>query len=375
MNSLPHILLPLAAFALSVPLQAQANAPDLAAQPDLVTELPVPTGPRVTRLRLQVPAGSDAATEMPLIVVDGAQPGPTLALVSGLHGAEYASAIALEQLVSEVDPAILSGRLVVLPVVNVAAFKEMRARINPVDGKNFNRAFPGNPQGTQTDRAAALLLREIVAEADVIIDFHTGDIGEQLTPYSFWVTTGDEIADAERLRLLRAFGSPYVIKFDAKGLTQDTATMLGTAGNIHGKLTMTVEAGGAGTYSEADVAQLIAGTRGVMGALGMIEPPVAADQDSQTFVRTTAFIPSVADGYFFPEVAAGDHITAGQIIGRVQALHSGLVSAILAPFAGVVLFRTSTPSAVAGETLFFIGEMDVTSDTCRNSACARDIVQ
>jgi predicted deacylase len=93
---------------------------------------------------IQVHAGVDAATNIPVIVVNGAKPGPTLALVAGAHGTEYASIIALEQLAQGANPAGLSGALIIVPLVNVASFAQKVPHLNPTDNKNMNRFFPGS---------------------------------------------------------------------------------------------------------------------------------------------------------------------------------------------------------------------------------------
>src|ERR1700674_5837028 len=73
------------------------------------------TGQKATGF-IQVPAGVDAAGNFPVIVINGARPGPTLALVAGSHGTEYASIIALQKLAQSLDPAGLSGALIVVPL-------------------------------------------------------------------------------------------------------------------------------------------------------------------------------------------------------------------------------------------------------------------
>src|SRR5437870_9017506 len=93
---------------------------------------------------LSVPAGSDAATEIGVVVINGSKPGPALAIVSGAHGTEYASIIAVEKLIDAVDAAQLSGTLVLVPLVNVASFEQMVPHVNPVDNKSMNRFYPGN---------------------------------------------------------------------------------------------------------------------------------------------------------------------------------------------------------------------------------------
>src|SRR5579862_3750876 len=111
---------------------------------------------------IQVPVGSDAAAAVPVIVVNGAKPGPRLALVAGSHGTEYASIIALEKLAQSLNPAELSGTVVILPLINLASFAQKVPHLNPVDGKNMNRMYPGNPNGTQTERASWAIGKQVV---------------------------------------------------------------------------------------------------------------------------------------------------------------------------------------------------------------------
>src|SRR5438876_1694292 len=102
---------------------------------------------------IAVPAGVDAPMDIPVIVINGAKPGPKLALLAGAHGTEYASIIALEKLAQTTDPTVLSGTLIVVPLLNVASFLQKVPHLNPVDGKNMNRLYPGKADGTQTERA------------------------------------------------------------------------------------------------------------------------------------------------------------------------------------------------------------------------------
>jgi len=120
---------------------------------------------------IAVPAGVDAAAEIAVIVVNGAKPGPTLALVAGAHGTEYASIIALEKLAQRAEPAALSGAVIIVPLVNVASFAQKVPHLNPTDNKNMNRFFPGKADGTQTERASWALAKQVVEKCDYLIDF------------------------------------------------------------------------------------------------------------------------------------------------------------------------------------------------------------
>src|SRR5207237_114741 len=83
--------------------------------------------------------GSVAATDIGVAVINGARPGPVLAVVSGAHGTEYASILAVEELIDAVDPAQLSGTLILVPLVNVASFERLVPHVNPIDNKSMNR--------------------------------------------------------------------------------------------------------------------------------------------------------------------------------------------------------------------------------------------
>src|SRR5262249_13658496 len=141
---------------------------------------------------IEVPAGSDAATSIPIAVFHGAKTGPVLALVSGAHGTEYASIIALERLVGLLNPSEISWTIIVVPLVNIPSFEQKVPHINPVDGKSMNRMYPGKMDGTQTDRASFLITKQVVEQCDHLIDLHGGDLDESLRPYSYWTKTGNE---------------------------------------------------------------------------------------------------------------------------------------------------------------------------------------
>src|SRR5206468_7352574 len=104
---------------------------------------------------LDVPAASDAATSIPVVVVNGAKDGPVVAFVAGSHGTEYTSIIALTRLASRIDPAKLKGTVIVAPLINVASFEQMTVHTNPIDRQGTNGQDPGAASRTPAERALA----------------------------------------------------------------------------------------------------------------------------------------------------------------------------------------------------------------------------
>jgi uncharacterized protein len=127
---------------------------------------------------IEVPAGRDAAASIPVAVFRGVHPGPVLALVAGPHGTEDASIIALGKVIQSLDPARISGTVIILPLVNIPSFEQKVPHVNPVDGKSMNRFYPGNPEGSQTERVSWQITKQVVERCDYLIDYHGGDLAK-----------------------------------------------------------------------------------------------------------------------------------------------------------------------------------------------------
>jgi len=160
---------------------------------------------------LEVPAGVDAATNIPVVVVNGAKPGKTIALVSGAHGTEYTSIIAIEKLIATLDPTQVTGIVILVPLVNIASFEQKVPHFNPTDNKSMNRFYPGKADGTQTERASFLITKQIIDRCDFLIDYHGGDLDESLRPYAYWGPTDHDAQDRTSKQMVLAFGLDHII--------------------------------------------------------------------------------------------------------------------------------------------------------------------
>lgn len=108
-------------------------------------------------------------------ITHGSAPGPVLAVTAGIHGAEYVPIVAVRQFIRDLDPAQMRGTIVACLQSSPAAFQERPAFVNPLDGQNLNRCFPGHPGGGPTARLAAWLWENLLARADYYVDCHCGD--------------------------------------------------------------------------------------------------------------------------------------------------------------------------------------------------------
>lgn len=305
---------------------------------------------------LEVPAGSDAATSIPVVVINGAQPGPTLALVSGAHGTEYASIIAVEKLIGTLDPAQISGKVILLPLVNIASFERKVPHVNPVDGKSMNRFYPGKADGTQTERASYLITKQVVERSDYLIDYHGGDLDENLTPYAYWPKTGDAKQDAVTHDMAVAFGLPMIIITTDRPKDPNASRYLDNTANTRGKPAIAVEAGYAGKVETDDVQSLVNGTLSVMRYLKML-PGVPSNVESPLWIGKIDTVASDQTGIFYPLVKRGAYVEKGTKIGYVTDYFGKVISEARAPAAGIILYVCSVPTMKKDDTVAYVGEI------------------
>lgn len=303
---------------------------------------------------LSVPAGSDAGFDIPVAVVRGARPGPVLALVSGAHGTEYASIVAIERLIEKLDPASISGTVVLVPLVNVASFEQKVPHVNPVDGKSMNRFYPGKADGTQTERALALLTKQVVERCDYLIDYHGGDLDEDLRPFSYWIKTGNETQDAVARRMALAFGLDTIVIASDRPKDPAASRYLDATASTRGKPALTVEAGRAGTVAPEDVAALVDGSLSVLRLLKML-PGAPAFVEHPVWIESVKPITSEQTGIFYPLVSRGSYVAQGMKVGSVTDYLGRPIFEARAPEAGVVLYVCAVPSMKKGDTIAVVG--------------------
>lgn len=303
---------------------------------------------------IEVPAGSDPATSIPVTVVHGAKPGPVLAIVAGSHGTEYASIIAVLKLIGVLDPAPLSGTVILVPLVNRPSFDQKVVHVNPVDAKSMNRFYPGRMEGSQTERASFLITKQVVEPADHLIDLHGGDLDESLRTYSYWTKTGNEKQDRISREMVLAFGLDHIIISADRPKDPAASRYLENTASTRGKPSLTAEAGHAGTVEPDDVEALVRGCLSVMRYLKML-PGAPAPVESPVWISSVKGVASEQAGVFYPLVKRGSYVAKGTRLGYVTDFFGQTVFEAKAPEAGVVLYICAVPSMKKGDTIANVG--------------------
>ena len=304
-----------------------------------------------------LPRAGDQGTTIPFTVIHGAKPGPVLALVAGMHGMEYTPILALQRLKATLDPKNLTGTVILVHVANMPSYLGRTIYYSPVDNKNLNRVFPGNPEGTLSERIAHAITREVVERATHLVDLHCGDGNESLRPYSYWITTGgDAVADAGRQMAL-AFGLDHIVVDRERPTDPKASLYLSNTAITRGKPALTIESGGMG---EVDTDSILLIERGVAGLLKHLQmrtdgpDPVARP----VMLERSEVLRSSYTGIFYAMVEKGQTVAEGAVIGRVTDFHGKLLEEIKAPFAGEILYVVGTPAMNKGEPVGFIGAVN-----------------
>ena len=313
----------------------------------ILEHLSAAPGERATGV-IAVDLGS-AVVQVPVVLINGARPGPRVGVTAGIHGAEYVSIAGLRRVAMSLDPATMTGSLVASLVSNPAAFAARAIYVDPLDGRNLNRSFPGDLAGGPTERLAAWLYANVIAPSDRFIDCHCGDMNEALVSFTGIEETGDPGVDRVTLAMAEAYGLDYLVYGPTPGSTTTAAAAAGIPAVLG-------EVGGQGLWPEENVALHAAGLRRALHAAGLIPDPGDGPRRATRVLRAEAWLRSEATGFWHPAVDVGERVEAGQPVGEVQDAFGAVLQAVSAPISGVVLFIVSSLAMNAGDPLLAVAD-------------------
>ncbi len=258
---------------------------------------------------------------VPVNVACSTQPGLTVVAIGGTHGDEYEGPVGLKNLIRQLDPARLaSGRLIVIPVLNVPAFRAAR-RDSPLDGQNMNRVFPGDAAGTITQRIARFVTDEVLARADVVIDLHAGGAGFEIIRCMSFHQVSDPARYAAFRETALLFGTPFVMIYTGgmgTGLLTEEAEAMG-------KVTIGSELGFGASTDLDGVRWAHHGTLNVMCHYGLLAestvdltPPGLDRQRVVSATDIDRYVTAPVSGISEPLVPIGAFVSQGQPVARIH---------------------------------------------------------
>ena len=279
--------------------------------------------------------------QIPSVDVRGAQDGPHLTVIAGVHGTEYTSIAAAREFARSLDPATVSGRITVVPLVNLPAFWARSPFVVPDDGKNLNRCFPGDPSGSYAEALADAVFTRFITGSDALLDLHAGDLPEALEPFAIYEESPVEGAARD---LALAYGLGHVVR-----QTRAARTVAGSSDAAAADIgipAIIAESGQNGLVDRASVDRHLAGLANVARFLGVLPGEVVRHAPPQEHEGWHWLRTPVA-GWWEPAVPVGTDVAAGDLLGTVSGLLGDVEHEVRAPEAGVPLFLTTSPAVVA----------------------------
>lgn len=307
---------------------------------------------------LDVPPGVDSATRIPISILRGRQPGPTLALVAGTHGSEVAPIIALQRVREVLDPVNdLRGTLILVHIANLPSFVHRTIYRNPWDQKNLNRVYPGKPNGTVTERIAHAITTQIIDKADYLVDMHAGDGNESLRPYTYWSDLGvDKRVDSLAKLMALAWGNDHII-IDT-GRPRDPAASVYTTNtaNLRGKPAITTEIGYLGVPDEEMIGRNYRSVVRLLRHLDMLPGPKEY-VDAPLWIDRSEVLTSPESGTWHALVRRGETVQKGTPLGRLTDYFGKEIALVRSTMTGVVLYVVGTPAISKGEPVGMVGHI------------------
>lgn len=278
-----------------------------------------------------------AAVVAPVTVIHGTRPGPRLFVTAAVHGDELNGIEIVRRLTVDVNPLTLAGTLVLVPVLNPFGFQGL-SRYLP-DGKDLNRYFPGRPDGNVASQMACAIFTKVISACDCGIDLHTATRGRSNLPH-----VRADLGDPAVARLARAFAAE--VTYDWPG----SENSLRSAAVRHGIPTLAFEAGESLKFQKGCIQRGVRGVQNVLRALGMH----AYRRRRPAFrirVRESRWVRAQRGGILVLNCRPGEIVHRGDELATSTRPFGREVSAILAPYDGLVVSTTNIPMVNPGTAI------------------------
>ncbi len=287
---------------------------------------------------------------IPVTVINGERPGPTMFLSAAAHGDELNGIEVVREVAHDWDHSALRGTLVCLPVMNVPGFLAQE-RYLPIYDRDLNRSFPGREGSTSARRMAHRIYTNFVEPCDLGIDFHTSTRGRTNTLH-----VRADMDDEGAARLARAFSSNVII--DGEG----PSGTLRREATDDGIPTITVEMGEAHRFQRRLIDRALTGVASAFAEFGLhrgsaVHWPgwrtVIEDSDEKTWLRADA------GGIVDVKVESGALVREGEAICAITNpfKEEDDIVTVEAPFTGLILGILENPVVYPGNPLCHLVEL------------------
>ncbi len=294
-----------------------------------------------SRREVDLPAGrlpSGTELSVPVEVIHGSLPGPSIWLSGAVHGDEIVGVEIIRQVLEHLDPSKMSGTVVAVPVVNVFGFVA-ESRYLP-DRRDLNRSFPGSKRGSLAGQLANLFVETVIEACQWGIDFHAGSDDRTNLPQ-----IRGNMRDDETLRIAHAFGAPLIVDSKPrKGMMRDTAIDRGVR-------MLLFEGGEPRRFSPRAVRVGTTGALRVLHALGITDSAPPPQERPSEVSTSTTWVRAPRGGIFRLEARLGARVEKGTNLGVISGPRGGESVVVRAKVEGMVMGHAVNPLVHRGDGL------------------------
>lgn len=288
---------------------------------------------------------------LPGTIICGKLPGKTMLITGGVHSGEYVGIQACVELGAELQPEKTVGTIVILKVLNRPAFENRAGSLGLSDGKNLNRVFPGNPNGTEMERLAWAITKEVYPKVDYYIDLHSGDDFEALTPYVYYAgKAAQEVTEVSR-KMAEQVDVPYMVRsMVSSGGAYNYAASRGIASIL-------LERGGMGAWTSEEVNSDKRDVRNILSSLDMYQIRRDVRNYVPMEVTDVCYQAASEDGLWYPAAKPGNMVAEGALLGTIRDYNGKLRETCRAEYTGVVLYQTGSLQVTEGGPVVAYGRI------------------
>jgi predicted deacylase len=284
---------------------------------------------------------SHTQIDTPIYVYRSLEPGPTLALMAGMHGDEINGMEIVRRILELGHNRVKRGSVICMPIINVYGFLNYSREVP--DGKDINRSFPGTKGGSLAARVAYHVTHDIIPNIDVGVDFHTGGAMRTNHPQVRCV-----MREEKNVELALAFHAPFTL--DAPFRPHS----LRLTASKKGKHIIVYEGGESMRMDQDAIEEGVHGTLRLMKHLNMIDQAPTPNVENK-IIWSSSWVRARNAGLFQSTVNCGDLIDKDQVVGTLTDPFGEFKETIKAPAKGYVVGLNNNPVANAGDALLHIG--------------------
>lgn len=281
--------------------------------------------------------------DVPVIIERSKKPGPTILITAGIHGDEVNGVEIVRQIIAKGINKPKKGTIICVPVINVFGFINMNREFP--DGRDLNRVFPGNKNGSLASRVAHKLMTEIVPHADLILDFHTGG-ADRFNASQVRIVKNEIVLD----ELAQVFGAPFVYySSNIKKSFRNSCYKLG--------IPMLLFEGGKSFHIDNRITNTgVNGAKRVLHHLEMLKSQfkVSTPKKQTIKIRDSKWIRARYSGMFKASVSINSHVEKGDVIGNITDPYGDFNHFVKAPNSGYIFNVNESPIIYQGDAIFHI---------------------